>query len=132
MRKTACSRTLEALRSGPRTGREERHLFACPACRARVRVMEVWRNLSHPAEAEVLGPAEESFVRRVVAAIREDRRRRRRNRARLAVAAALLFFFFAGAGQRVSARAAAGAEDAYAQLVAPPPVMSDLLPLSLD
>ncbi len=132
MRKTACSRTLEALRSGPRTGRQERHLFACPACRARVRVIGAWRNLPHPAEADAVGPAEESFVRRVVAAVREDRRRRRRNRDQLAVAAALLFFFFAGAGQRVSTRSAAGAEEAYAQLVAPPPVMSDLLPVSFD
>jgi hypothetical protein len=59
------------------------------------------------------------FIERIVRALRADRRERIVRRIRLAAAAALLFFFFAGAGHRVAASLAAGAEDAYAQLVEP-------------
>ena len=119
MRNTECSRIREALRSGAPMRRGGRHLFACPTCRAEVRLNAAWRNFPGPVELEVPEPADERFVRRVMDAVREDRRRQLRNRMGLAAAAALLFFFFAGAGQQTATSLATGAEDSYAELLGP-------------
>ncbi len=119
MKNADCSRMREALRSGGPTRRKQRHLFTCPACRAQVRLHAAWKSLPQPLEQEVPEPADERFVRRVMDAVRRDRRRQQRHRAALAAAAALLFFFCAGAGQETAANLATGAEDSYAELLAP-------------
>lgn len=130
MRKRECT-PVRALRSSAPTEMEQRHVFACPACRAQVRLSSAWKGLRRPSELELLRPADEAFVSRVLDALRQDRRRRTRNRARIAAAASLLFFFSVGAARERSTSAAVGAEEAYSQLVAPP-VLNDLLPIGVD
>jgi hypothetical protein len=107
----------DALSAGTPVSGRERHLFTCPECLARVRVSLAWKSLPRPDSLEPAEAPDEIFVERVLDAVHQERRRRVHARVRLAAAAALLFFFFAGAGHRVASNVAAGAEDAYAQLV---------------
>ena len=117
MRKMECAAVRQALSAGMPVSGQEPHLFRCPACRVRVQISLAWKGLPRWEPLELAAPADEAFVARVVAAVASDRRRQMRARVRLAAAAALLFFFFAGAGERVASRIAAGAEEAYSQLV---------------
>ena len=119
MSKTDCGRIRKALACGASTLEQERHLFACPDCRAHVRISQAWRILPRPEQLERSEPADEAFVVRVLESVRRDRRRRARVRTSLAAAAALLIFFLAGAAGQLAAAAASGAEDAYAQLLGP-------------
>ena len=96
----------------------ETHLFRCAACRAERRLSRALRSLPGPSAMEVEDPVDESFVQRVLHALRDDRRRRALLLARLAAAAALLFFFFLGAGRQKAVSTAQGAEQAYTQLAA--------------
>ena len=111
-----CDRIRKALSRGVAAVDEERHLFACSDCRAKLRMAQAWKSLPLPEEQERLEPADETFVRRVLESVRRDRRRRSRVRTSLMAAAALLFFFLAGAAGQLAAAAASGAEEAYAQL----------------
>jgi len=119
MKSKECKAVREALAAGARTSGQPAHLFTCPECRLRVRISLAWRSLPRREALEAAGAVDDMFVERVVRSLRVDRRQRVLRRIRLAAAAALIFFFFAGAGHRVAASLAAGAEDAYAQLVEP-------------
>lgn len=119
MRTAECSRIRKTFRLGRPEPAEQRHLFACPACRAHVRLDAAWKSLPRPTELEVPQEADEGFLRRVLEAVRADRRRRRRNRMRLGAAAALLFSFLAGATQEFTRAEAGGAEETYAELTTP-------------
>ncbi len=121
MRTAECSRIRNAFRLGRPEPAEQRHLFACPACRAHVRLDAAWKSLPRPAELEVPEEADEGFLRRVLEAVRADRRRRQRNRIRLAAAAALLISFLAGAAQELTTAESGGAEETYAELTTPSP-----------
>ena len=113
-----CNRARAALRDGSMSPTEESHLFVCGPCRKEARLAAAWKAL--PPLEEVEAPAvDESFVRGVLARVREDRRRRARNRIGLAAAAALLFFFAAGASQRAAVTGIVGAEESYAQMLTP-------------
>jgi predicted anti-sigma-YlaC factor YlaD len=117
MRKPECTAVRKALSAATPASGQARHLLTCPSCRALVRVSLAWKSFSQREALERIEPVDEVFVQRVVVAARRDRRLRMRRRISLAAAAALIFFFFAGAGQRVASTAAAGAEEAYTQLV---------------
>jgi hypothetical protein len=121
-----CDQIRKTLGRGDWTPAQERHLFGCPDCRAHARLAQAWKNLRRVDELEKPEPADEGFVFRVVAAVRDDRASRARLRTGLAAAAALLFFFLAGAAGEIAASAASGAEDAYAQLVGSSPLDSFL------
>ncbi len=114
-----CERVSAAAAAGRMSPRDESHLFVCRWCRRQARLSAAWKSFAPPEELETALPVDESFVRAVLARVREDRRRRARKRVGLAAAAALLFFFAAGAAQRISATVAAGAEESYAQLLTP-------------
>lgn len=117
MRTPECRSIDEALAAGRPVSGREGHLFTCPSCLAHVRLGLAWKSLPSADSPEPGRVADEVFVQRVMDAWRRDRRRRARARLGLAAAAALLFFFFAGAGHRFARANAAGAEDAYSQLV---------------
>ncbi len=114
-----CRRAREAFARGTPEAQHQGHLFACPACRAHVRLAQAWKSLPRPETTERPLPADDAFVSRVLREVRAERRRRARGRASLAAAAALLFFFLAGAAGQLAATIASGAEDDYAQLVTP-------------
>jgi hypothetical protein len=114
-----CAGLRAALRAGRLGPREESHLFGCAECRLEARIAAAWKTLPRPETLEEASPVEESFVRRVLHRVREDRRRQQRARIGLAAAAAVLFFFAAAASQRVAAERAATAEDTYSQLLTP-------------
>ena len=116
---TDCRRVRSALRSGSPGPAEEIHLFRCESCRLEARILAAWRALPDPRLLETRVPADDAFVRRVLAEVRRERRLKARARAGLAAAAALLFFFALGASQETAASHAAGAEDSYAQLLTP-------------
>jgi hypothetical protein len=117
--KKECKAVRKALGAGALTSGQPAHLFTCPECRARVRISHAWRGIPRRETLEAAIPVDEVFLERIVRSLRQDRRQRAVRRIQIAAAAALLFFFFAGAGHRVAASLAAGAEDAYAQLVEP-------------
>lgn len=131
MRTAECFRLARALRRGAPAQPEQRHLFACPRCRALLRMEAAWKTLRRTGESDRLPLADEAFIRRVVVAVRGDRRRRSLTRKRLVAAAALLFFFLVGAVQKRQTATAVGAEEAYAQLVASGD-WGDLLPAGID
>ena len=114
-----CRRVRGAIRAGRAGKAEEIHLFRCESCRLEARIAAAWRALPDPRSLETRAPSDEAFVPRVLAELRQERRQRARTRAGLAAAAALLFFFALGASQETAASHAAGAEDSYAQLLAP-------------
>ncbi|MDQ2979662.1 MAG: hypothetical protein M3R62_10620 [Acidobacteriota bacterium] len=114
-----CHRARAALRDGAMTPTEESHLFVCGPCRKEARLAAAWKSLPPLEEVEAAPRVDESFVRGVLARVREDRQRRARNRIGLAAAAALLFFFAAGASQQAAATGIAGAEESYAQMLTP-------------
>lgn len=106
----------------------ERHLFVCPACRARVRIEAAWRALKAlRPESAPPEPAAERFVTRVLETLRSDLARRRRRRLALAAAAALLFFLLVGTAERARVAEQQGTEEAYASLAAPS-ALEGLLP----
>lgn len=107
--------------------RETAHLFGCRACRVETRLVAAWNRVRGSLRPETPEPVSESFLRRVTAALAQDRRRRLRRRALLSAAAALLFFFLAGAGHESRAGDAVPVEDSYAQLLAPS-ALESLLP----
>ena len=115
----ACTRARAALSDGSMSPTEESHLFVCGPCRREARLVAAWKALPPLEEVEAAPPVDESFVRGVLARVREDRRRRARNRVGLAAAAALLFFFAAGASQQAASTGIAGAEESYAQMLTP-------------
>ena len=97
----------------------ERHLFACPECRAGARLAGAWKALGEADAGD--GAVPEAFLSRVLAAARVRRRRDRARRILLAAAAVLLFSFFAGTGhgQSSAAERDGQAEDVYASVTAP-------------
>ncbi len=127
MRNSECSGIREKLRSASPSPEVERHLFACAACRASLRVAAAWKELPRPSALELPEQADEDFVARVLDAVRQDRRRRQQSRLLLAAAATLLFFICAGAAQELFWKALSSTEEAYAQLTAPS-VLEELLP----
>lgn len=98
---------------------DQKHLFACPICRADARMARAWKGLAHPASLETPVPAGELFVKKILGAVRRDRAQAIRRRTWAAAVAALLFFFFAGLAQEIAATPTTTAEDSYAALVAP-------------
>ncbi len=104
---------------------EAAHLLTCPDCRTRVRVAAAWQDLSRPEREEASYEPNPSFVRRALAAFRQDRERRTRRRLALAAAAALLFFFCVGTGHETMSPA--GTEVSYASLFSTD-LLSGLMP----
>jgi hypothetical protein len=99
--------------------RDEKHLFACPVCRADARLARGWKGLAPPASLETPAPVDELFVKRILGAVRRDRARAIRRRTWAAAVAALLFFFFAGLAHETASTPAVTAEESYAAIVSP-------------
>jgi hypothetical protein len=98
---------------------DPRHLFACAACRADIRVAAAWRALGSLDSIERPGPADERFIARALDEIRRDRARTFLRRAALVAAAALLFTFFFGTSHERARSTLVVADDSYAALASP-------------